>query len=107
MKKILFVLALSATTLPTSFAGSVDMTCSQAQAHYNKYGRIYVRTGTGDIVPIYGLAQRCGIGYDASPYWVRTYDKSTCVLGYNCYRHDNGHDHGHDGGRDHGGRGNR
>lgn len=55
---------------------------------YNRYGRIYVRTGSGDIVPIYGLSKRCPAGYNASPYWVKTYDKNTCVLGYRRYHND-------------------
>lgn len=104
MKKLLLALAISLITLPSTFAGSVDMTCSQAQNYYNRHGRIYVRTGGGDIVPIYGLEKRCHIGYTASPYWVRTYDKATCVLGYRCYRNDHDRDHGNgNGGR----RGNR
>ncbi|WP_374076061.1 hypothetical protein [Bdellovibrio bacteriovorus] len=65
-------------------AGSVNMTCAEARADYNEDGRIYVTTGNGDVVPIYGLVQRCPIGEDESPYWVRTTDKKTCVLGYRC-----------------------
>jgi hypothetical protein len=89
MKKILLatVIALSSAS---AFAGSVDMTCAQAQNYYNTHGRITVRTGSGDLVPIYGLVNRnaCQGHYTASPYWVRATDDATCVLGYRCY--DNG-----------------
>lgn len=86
MTKILMatVIALSSAS---AFAGSVDMSCAQAQNYYNTHGRITVRTGTGDLVPIYGLVSRnaCPGGYTASPYWVRATDTNTCVLGYRCY----------------------
>jgi hypothetical protein len=59
MKKILLALALAFFTIPTSFAGSVDMTCAQAKNYYNRHGRIYVRTNGSDIVPIYVLRRRC------------------------------------------------
>lgn len=86
MKKILLatVLGLASTS---AFAGTVDMTCAQAKATYNAHGRIYVRTYSGDVVPIYGLVGRngCEAGEQASPYWVRATDDATCVLGYRCY----------------------
>lgn len=85
--KILLATAVLALSSASAFAGSVNMTCAQAQATYNKNGRITVRTGTGDLVPIYGLVGRngCDAGYQASPYWVQSLDDSTCVLGYRCY----------------------
>jgi len=94
MKKILLAFALLFVALPTSFAGSVDMTCAQAKNYYNRHGRIYVRTNGGDIVPIYGLRRYCPPGYTASPYWVSTHDTRRCVLGYRCYRQDHNRDHG-------------
>lgn len=85
--KSLLTIALALSSVP-AFAGSVNMTCSQAQNYYRTHGRIYVRTGGGDIVPIYGLVNSCGPGYSRSPYWVQATDSRTCVLGYRCNRHE-------------------
>lgn len=86
MKKILMaaVLALSSTS---AFAGSVDLTCAQAQATYEANGRIDVRTYSNDVVPIYGLVgpYGCEAGTQARPYWVSATDNATCVIGYRCY----------------------
>jgi len=88
MKTILLATVLAFSSA-SAFAGSVNMTCAQAQNHYNTHGRITVRTGSGDLVPIYGLVGRngCEAGYQASAYWVSATDDSTCVLGYRCYSH--------------------
>lgn len=81
--KLLSVLTIALFSVAAN-AGSVNMTCAEARADYNADGRIYVTTGTGDIVPIYGLVNQCPRGYAESAYWVRTTDKNTCVLGYRC-----------------------
>ncbi|KYG66307.1 hypothetical protein AZI86_04420 [Bdellovibrio bacteriovorus] len=83
--KLLSVLAIGLFSV-AAHAGSVNMTCEEARADYNADGRIYVTTGSGDIVPIYGLVQSCPPygQYMESPYWVRTTDNNTCVLGYRC-----------------------
>ena len=83
--KLVSIIAIALFSVAAN-AGSVNMTCAQARADYNADGRIYVTTGTGDIVPIYGLEEQCPHGdqWVKSAYWVRTTDKTTCVLGYRC-----------------------
>lgn len=95
--KLVSVLAIGLFSV-AAHAGSVNMTCAEARQDYDADGRIYVTTGSGDVVPIYGLVKRCPIGgqYTESPYWVRTTDTNTCVLGYRCIDNRDG---GRDGGR--------
>lgn len=83
--KVIF--ALIVALLSTSaHAGSVNATCAEAQASYNAYGRINVRTERGAVVPVYGLVKKCPVFAPLTPvgYSVRTHDKNRCVLGYRC-----------------------
>ncbi len=70
---------------------SEQMTCAQAVSTYERNGRIYVRTGSGAVLPIYRpapVSQRsqvfCRPQESRSRYNVRTSDKRHCTIGYYC-----------------------
>lgn len=86
--KILFVILATLGATATAQAGvkvTNDMTCAETLAYSTKYHRVYVRTYTGDVVPIYGYDRACGHRELAMPYWVRTRDNARCVIGHTCY----------------------
>ncbi len=66
-----------------------DMTCAKAIRYVAKYERYYVRTPSGDVVPIYPVAPVSDVpsckskeivGYHVRP----TADQEACHLGYSC-----------------------
>lgn len=69
-----------------------QMTCAQAVAHYEKYGRIYVVAHGKDIVPIYGMKpisqsrdlQCRGRSQMKQTYFVKTKDKARCGIAVFC-----------------------
>ncbi len=68
-----------------------NMTCSQAQATFERNGRITIRTRGGTILPIYGgvpASQRgrliCGPFSTKSPKFVVTTDTRQCPISYKC-----------------------
>lgn len=70
---------------------SEQMTCAQAVATYERNGRIYVRTRSGTVIPIYQpapVSQRsqvfCRPRETRTRYNVRTSDKRHCTIGYYC-----------------------
>lgn len=87
--KFLAVMGIMALTVTANAAAiSNNMTCAEAQAHYDRHGRIYTQTGGGDIVPIYG-DKSCSYGEDQSPVFVRTKDTSMCKVAFRCMPHSN------------------
>ena len=68
-----------------------QMTCEQAVSTYERNGRIYVRTGSGAVLPIYRpvpVSQRsrvyCRPRETRTRYNVRTSDKRHCTIGFYC-----------------------
>lgn len=82
---VIGILALTATA-NANVAISNNMTCAEAQAHYDRHGRIYTQTGNGDVVPIYG-DKACQHGEDKEPVFVRTRDTSMCKVAFRCMPH--------------------
>lgn len=70
---------------------SEQMTCQQAVATYERNGRIYIRTRSGTVLPIYRpvpVSQRsrvyCRPRENRTRYNVRTSDKRHCTIGFYC-----------------------
>ncbi len=69
-----------------------QMTCAEAVATYERNGRIYVRTGSGAVLPIYDgvpVSQksklRCNSADESRQrYNVRTNDARYCTISYVC-----------------------
>ncbi|MBX3018762.1 MAG: hypothetical protein KF767_12795 [Bdellovibrionaceae bacterium] len=82
--KFLTVIGIMALTVSANAAAiSNNMSCAEAQAHYDRHGRIYTQTGSGDVVPIYG-DKSCSYGQDKDPVFVRTKDTSMCKVAFRC-----------------------
>ncbi len=86
---ILAVAGLSATAQAQTT--SEQMTCQQAVATYERNGRIYIRTRSGTVLPIYRpapVSQRsrvnCRPRENRTRYNVRTSDKRHCTIGFYC-----------------------
>jgi hypothetical protein len=71
---------------------SDQMTCSQAVATYERNGRIYVRTRSGTVLPIYRgvpVSRKSQLNCQRrwsqrTPYNVRTKDARNCTIAYVC-----------------------
>lgn len=69
-----------------------QMTCAMAVASYEKNGRIYVRTRSGTVLPIYDgvpVSQKTSLNCpsadeDAQRYNVRTKDAHYCTISFVC-----------------------
>lgn len=68
-----------------------DMTCAQAQAQFERHGRVTIRTRGGAILPIYGgvpTSQRgrliCEPFSVKTPKFIVTSDKRQCAISYKC-----------------------
>ncbi|MCO5142941.1 MAG: hypothetical protein M9962_07620 [Oligoflexia bacterium] len=86
MKTLFAVLALLgvAATADAGVPVANDMTCAQTLAYSARHGRVYIRTYSGDVIPIYGYNRACDSHDEAVSYWVRTLDNPTCVIGHRC-----------------------
>ena len=67
------------------------MSCSKVVATYERNGRIYIKSRTGQVLPIYGgvpLSRknqlRCSRGSVPAGYRVKSSDKKRCVAMYKC-----------------------
>ncbi len=89
----LFVLAsvsLKTTTIEAQTTTD-QMTCKQVIASYEKYGRVYVRQRSGQILPVYNGVPgslrgrlRCDRDSFVTGYGVKSKDKKRCVAMYLC-----------------------
>lgn len=91
----IFLATIIALTIGTdAFAQQAiadNMTCAQAQGHYEKYGRIYKIANGKDVIPIYvgvPLSQRnqlrCDYGDVKMQYSTKTTDSRRCPLAWVC-----------------------
>ena len=64
------------------------MTCRQAQAYADKYGRYWKDAGVDGAIPIYpvtGLRKaNCGGRTTTTPQWEQTLDNRHCIVGWYC-----------------------
>lgn len=85
MKAILFV--FGAAWSISAFAGAPvanDITCEQTLKYSARHHRVYIRTQSNDVIPVYGYDRACSAGESALPYWVKTIDTEVCVIGHRC-----------------------
>lgn len=88
---ILGAAAMMAMTLPAGAqALSNNMTCAQAQATYEKQGRLQTRTRRGDVITLRGGVPKsrsaglvCGRSGRMATH-ARTKDKKRCPIFYRC-----------------------
>lgn len=88
----LSVMGMAFAPLAQARVTADQMTCAMAVASYEKNGRIYVRSGSGTVLPIYDgvpVSQKTSLSCpsadeDAQRYNVRTSDAHACTISYRC-----------------------
>ena len=92
---VAFVFVLAPVSLITTAVEAQtttdQMTCNQVIASYEKYGRVYVRQRSGQVLPVYigvPVSQRsrlrCEWDSFVTGYSVKSKDKKRCVAMYLC-----------------------
>lgn len=85
-----FVLSV---VLPFAFTGGAfaqiadNMTCQQAVAYYESYGRISKITSGNQTIPIYDgvpVSQRSTLRCSTASVYLKTLDNPRCTIAYKC-----------------------